>query len=72
MLIETNCSTGVGKTMDIEMEQMKDTLEKTVGQIGVRRDKKGGPTSDKILELVNRESFRAATHGNAPMIRPRV
>jgi hypothetical protein len=69
---EANHAVGVGKTMDIEMEQMKDTLEKTVGQIGVRKDKKGNPTGDKIMELVNREDFRAATHGNAPMIRPPV
>lgn len=56
--------------MDIEMEQMKDPLDKTWGQIGVRKDKKGGPTSEKIMELVNRENFRAATGSNAPMIKP--
>jgi len=58
--------------MEIEMGQMKDTLEKTMGQIGVRKNKKGDLTGDKIMELVNREDFRAATHGNAPMVRPPV
>ncbi|TVY53632.1 Tryptophan--tRNA ligase, mitochondrial [Lachnellula cervina] len=63
---------GVGKSMDIDMEHMKDTLDKTWGQIGVMKDKRGGPTADKIMELVNKEDFRAATHGNAPMVRPPV
>ncbi|TVY52491.1 37S ribosomal protein S10, partial [Lachnellula suecica] len=60
---------GVGKEMDSSVEQMKDELDKTLGQIGVQKDKKGGPTGEKIMELVNRENFRAATHGNAPMVR---
>lgn len=72
MAIEANPAIGVGKSMDIDMEHMKDTLDKTWGQIGVMKDKRGGPTADKIMELVNKEDFRAATHGNAPMVRPPV
>ena len=72
MIMEANSAIGVGKTMDIDMKQMKDTLDKTWSQIGVMKDKKGGPTADKIMELVNKEDFRAATHGNAPMARPPV
>jgi len=72
MILEANAMIGVGKSMDIDMEQMKETVDKTWSQIGVLKDKKGGPTADKIMELVNKEDFRAATHGNAPMIRPPV
>jgi len=68
--VEANSVIGVGKNMDLEMEQMKDTLDKTWSQIGVKKDKRSGPTADKIMELINKEDSRAATHGNAPMVKP--
>ncbi|EHL01677.1 putative 30S ribosomal protein S10, mitochondrial [Glarea lozoyensis 74030] len=52
----------VGKNMDIEMEKMKDTVDKTWDQVGVAKGNK--LTADQIMELVNRENFRAATHGS--------
>jgi hypothetical protein len=57
----------VGKNMDIEMEKMKDTVNKTWDQVGVAKGNK--LTADQIMELVNRENFRAATHGNAPYVK---
>lgn len=72
LVIELTSIAGVGKNMDIDMEQMKDALDKTWSQIGIRKDKQGGPTAERIMELVNREDFRAATHGNAPFTKPPV
>lgn len=60
---------GVGKNMDIEMEKMKDTLGKTWDQIGVSATGAKGKklSAEEIIEHVNMENFRAASHGNAPM-----
>ncbi|KAE9374881.1 ribosomal protein S10, partial [Stipitochalara longipes BDJ] len=57
---------GVGKNMDAEMERMKGVVEPTLDLFAV---KKGSAVEDKVLELINREDFRAASGGNAPMIR---
>jgi hypothetical protein len=52
--------------MDVDMEQMKGALEPTFRQFAF---KKGSPIQDKVLEIINREDFRAASGGTAPMIR---
>jgi hypothetical protein len=61
--------TGVAKTMDMEMEQMKDSVNKTFDQVGVAQGDKRRMNAEQIMELVNRENFRAATHGNAPFVK---
>jgi len=57
---------GVGRTMDAEMEQMRSEVEPTLRQFAF---KKGSAVEDKVLELINRGDFKAASGGNAPMIR---
>jgi hypothetical protein len=52
--------------MDVNMERMKDMLEPTFRQFAF---KKGSPIQDKVLEIINKENFRAASGGTAPMIR---
>ncbi|KAH6684198.1 ribosomal protein S10 domain-containing protein [Halenospora varia] len=59
----------VGKAMDLEMEKMRETIDATLDQIAVKKGPKGGLEGAKILELINREDFRAASHGNAPMVK---
>lgn len=59
----------VGKAMDLEMKKMKETIDTTLDQIAVKKGLKGGLEGAKILELINREDFRAASHGNAPMVK---
>lgn len=58
----------VGKNMDLAMDQMKDILDGAWKQIGVERGR--GLNAEKIMEIVNKENYLAATTGNAPMIRP--
>ena len=57
--------TGVGKEMDRQMEQMRGQVEPTLDLFA----RKKGAVEEKVLELINREDFRAASGGNAPMIR---
>ena len=64
---KTNAILDVGKTMDLDMEEMKRVLEPKWEQFGV---KGRSPTADKFMELINREDFRAATGANAPMAKP--
>lgn len=56
---------GVGKEMDAQVEQMRGDLEKTLGDFAFKRN---GETGKKAIEVINRENFRAATGGNAPMV----
>jgi hypothetical protein len=58
---------GVGKTMDVNMQKMEKELEIAFGHFGL---KKGDAVKEKVLEMINREDFRAATSGNAPMVKP--
>lgn len=51
------------------MEKMRETIDATLDQIAVKKGPKGGLEGAKILELINREDFRAASHGNAPMVK---
>jgi hypothetical protein len=57
---------GVNKNMDVNMEQMKNVLEPTFRQFAF---KKGSAIEDKVVEIINREDFRAATGERAPGIR---
>ncbi|KAH9221880.1 ribosomal protein S10 domain-containing protein [Leptodontidium sp. 2 PMI_412] len=56
----------VGKDMDAQMEKMRDELETTLGDFAFKRN---GETGKNAMEVINRENFRAATGGNAPMIK---
>ncbi|RQM06454.1 hypothetical protein DH86_00002300, partial [Scytalidium sp. 3C] len=56
---------GVGKTMDVDLEKIKDTIEPQLMHFG---RKKTEGTAEKVLELMNTESFRATTGGRSPMI----
>lgn len=51
--------------MDAQVEQMRGELEKTLGDFAFKRN---GETGKKAIEVINRENFRAATGGNAPMV----
>ncbi|KAK0099676.1 mitochondrial 37S ribosomal protein rsm10 [Cadophora gregata] len=59
-------SIDVGKDMDAQMEKMRGELESTLGDFAFR---KNGETGKKAIEVINRENFRAATGGNAPMLK---
>lgn len=56
---------GVGKTMDMDLERLKDEIDTEFSLFG---PKKGGETAGKVMELVNREDFRAASGGRAGMV----
>jgi len=56
----------VGKDMDAQMEKMRGELETTLGDFAFKRN---GETGKKAMEVINRENSRAATGGNAPMIK---
>ena len=57
--------TGVGETMDMDLETLKDRLDAEFSNFG---PKKGEETAESVMELVNREDFRAASGGRAPMV----
>jgi hypothetical protein len=58
---------GVGKTMDVDMEKMKGEMEATWANFAF---KKGSDTAERAMEIINREDFRAATGATAPMVKP--
>ena len=51
--------------MDRQMEEMRGQVESTLDLYAVKK----GSVEDKVLELINREDFKAASGGTAPMIR---
>ncbi|KAB8299879.1 hypothetical protein EYC80_000125 [Monilinia laxa] len=57
---------GVGKAMDASMEEMKEVMEPQWELFGRRQ---GNETADKVMEILNRESFKAAAGGSAPGVR---
>ncbi|KAF7921289.1 uncharacterized protein EAE98_008715 [Botrytis deweyae] len=57
---------GVGKAMDASMEEMKEVMEPQWELFGRGQSTK---TADKVLEILNRESFKAAAGGSAPGMR---
>ena len=63
----TNVVLGVGKAMDVDMKEMKGVMEPRWEQVGLKGT---SPTLDKFTELINRDDFRAATGGSAPMAKP--
>jgi hypothetical protein len=65
-LSDANAIPGVGKTMDMNLEEMKAELDSKFALFG---PKQGDETAEKVLELVNREDFRAASGGVAGMIK---
>lgn len=50
--------------MDAQVEAMRRDLEKTLGDFAF---KKGSETGKNPIEIINRENFRAAQGGSAPM-----
>ncbi|TGO31059.1 hypothetical protein BPAE_0002g01530 [Botrytis paeoniae] len=57
---------GVGKAMDASMEEMKEVMEPQWELFGRGQSTK---TADKVMEILNRESFKAAAGGSAPGMR---
>ncbi|ESZ99454.1 tryptophanyl-tRNA synthetase-like protein [Sclerotinia borealis F-4128] len=57
---------GVGKDMDASMEEMREVMAPQWELFGRRQ---GNETSDKVMEILNRESFKAAVGGSAPGVR---
>lgn len=54
---------GVGKVMDASMEEMKEVMEPQWELFGRPQSTE---TADKVVEILNRESFKAAVGGSAP------
>ena len=59
--------TDVGKEMDASMEEMKGVMESEWEKFG---RKEGSETAEKVMEILNRENFKTASGGNAPMMKP--
>ncbi|THV49960.1 hypothetical protein BGAL_0171g00140 [Botrytis galanthina] len=57
---------GVGKAMDASMEEMKEVMEPQWELFGRGQSTE---TADKVMEILNRESFKAAAGGSAPGMR---
>ncbi|KAI9049328.1 hypothetical protein LZ554_007172 [Drepanopeziza brunnea f. sp. 'monogermtubi'] len=55
---------GVGKEMDAQVEAMRGDLEKTLGNFAFKKDSE---TGKRAIEVINRENFRMAQGGSAPM-----
>jgi hypothetical protein len=50
--------------MDAQMEHMRAELDETLNNFAF---KKGSETAQKVVEVINRENFRAASGGATPM-----
>ena len=59
-----NWPVGVGKEMDVNLENLKGAIEPKWAHFG---RKKNLDTSEKVMELMNSEKYQVATHGNAPL-----
>jgi hypothetical protein len=57
--------------MDVQLESMKDAVDEKFSYLGL---KEGNATAEKVMELINREDFRAASGTMAPMAenRPKI
>jgi hypothetical protein len=64
-MTEANARIDVGKQMDIAMEEMRGDMEETLGTFAMKRKAK---VQDKVIDLINRGDFRAASGGSAGMI----
>ena len=51
---------GVGKTMDVSLENLKQTLEPKWAHFG---RKKNSDTSEKVMEMMNSAQFRHVDDG---------
>lgn len=60
----TNQPTGVGKTMDVSLENIKGVMEPKWAHFGRNKNLE---TSEKVLELMNTEKYKLSATGNAPM-----
>jgi hypothetical protein len=49
--------------MDVNLENLKGAMDPKWAHFG---RKKNVETSEKVMELLNSEKFRATSHGNAP------
>ncbi|KAK6606946.1 tryptophanyl-tRNA synthetase [Botrytis cinerea] len=58
---------GVGKAMDASMEEMKEVMKPQWELFGRGQSTE---TADKVMEILNRESFKAAAGGSAPGFLP--
>lgn len=59
-----NNSIGVGKTMDVSLENLKGVIEPKWAHFGRNKSLR---TSEKVLEIMNSEKYKLAASGNAPM-----
>ena len=55
---------GVGKEMDVNLENLKGAVEPNWAHFG---RKKNLDTSEKVMELMSSEKYQATTRGNAPL-----
>jgi hypothetical protein len=55
---------GVGKTMDLNMENMKEELDEKWQQLGLSP---GNVTAEKAMEIINREDFKAGRGKSQPL-----
>ena len=51
--------------MDAQLEDMREAVEEKFSYLGMRR---GDATAEKVMELIDREDFRAASGTAAPMM----
>lgn len=61
----SNSNLGVGKSMDLDLQRLKENLDTEFSLFG---PKKGHETASQVMEMVNKEDFRAASGGRAGMI----
>lgn len=52
--------------MDVSLENLKGIIEPKWAHFG---QKEGSGTAEKVVELMNDESFRRASGGSAPMMK---
>jgi small subunit ribosomal protein S10 len=54
--------------MDVQLDSIKDLADEKWKLLGL---KEGSATAEKVMELINREDFRAASGTMAPMAEKR-
>jgi len=57
--------TGVGKKMDVSLENIENVMEPRWAHFGRKKTLK---TSQKVMELMNSEKFRLASSGSQPLL----
>jgi hypothetical protein len=51
---KTNAMSGVGKTMDASIEELKEDLDSKWALMGLKK----GVTAERLLEMVDKKTFR--------------